>query len=85
MGAHSQVLSYSVILQVRKMEEGGAPKGVTETASGMLITDLSFAQLRDDLLALAPLDREYVKAINTAEADFWRRNQGYRVDFSDKI
>jgi L-galactono-1,4-lactone dehydrogenase len=34
---------------------------------------LSFAQLRDRLMAKAPLDVELIKAINTAEAAFWTR------------
>ena len=36
---------------------------------------MSFAQLRDALLALEPLCREHVVAINRAEAEFWKRSQ----------
>ena len=46
---------------------------------------MNFAQLRDALLALAPLDREHVIAVNEAEAKYWHQAQGYRVDWSDKI
>ena len=46
---------------------------------------MNFAQLRDALLALAPLERSHVVAVNTAEAEFWRRSQGFRVDWSDKL
>merc|ERR1712023_346710 len=46
---------------------------------------MNFAQLRDALLALAPLDRAHVIEVNQAEAAFWTSNQGYRVDWSDKL
>eukprot|EP00965_Chrysotila_dentata_P029480 979776-Pleurochrysis_carterae.AAC.1 len=46
---------------------------------------MNFAQLRDALLALAPLDADHVRAVNKAEAAFWKRSEGYRVDWSDKI
>ena len=36
---------------------------------------MNFAQLRDALLALAPLDREHVIAVNEAEAAYWRQAQ----------
>ena len=36
---------------------------------------MSFAQLRDSLLALAPLDKAHVTSVNRAEAEFWRRSQ----------
>ena len=47
--------------------------------------EMSFAQLRDALLALKPLDREHVIEVNRAEAEFWKAVQGYRVDWSDKL
>jgi hypothetical protein len=42
---------------------------------------LTFAQLRDELLAkgAGPLDKAWVARINAAEADFWRRNSGCLV------
>lgn len=46
---------------------------------------MNFAQLRDALLALSPLDKEHVIAVNKAEAEFWKNSQGYRVDWSDRI
>jgi len=48
-------------------------------------SEMNFAQLRDALLALAPLDADHVRAVNKAEAAFWKRSEGYRVDWSDKI
>ncbi|CAM9823767.1 unnamed protein product, partial [Ectocarpus sp. 8 AP-2014] len=49
------------------------------------ISSLDFAGLRDHLLAVAPLDVSWIKQVNNAEAEFWRRSQGTRVDYSDKI
>jgi hypothetical protein len=40
---------------------------------------LSFAQLRDALLAIAPLNKEWVKEVNGAEAECWKRSEGYAV------
>ncbi|KAJ1460758.1 hypothetical protein M885DRAFT_509177 [Pelagophyceae sp. CCMP2097] len=44
----------------------------------------NFAQLRDALLAHAPLDLEHVKRTNRSEAEFWRRSQGFNVADSSK-
>ena len=49
------------------------------------ITELSFTELRDKLLALAPLDQEHIIKVNQAEAEFWRKSEGYRVGWSDEI
>ena len=47
---------------------------------------LGFAELRDALLAINPLDLEHVKSINRAEAEFWRRSCGTHVgDSSTKL
>ena len=47
---------------------------------------LGFAELRDALLAVKPLDLDHVKKINRAEAEFWRRSQGTHVgDSSTKL
>eukprot|EP00966_Prymnesium_polylepis_P178900 4142251-Prymnesium_polylepis.1 len=46
---------------------------------------MNFAQLRDGLIALDPLNKEHVIEINRAEAEFWKRAGGYRVDWSDKL
>lgn len=37
------------------------------------LLSLSATQLRDRLLALAPLDADWVKRVNAAEAEYWRR------------
>lgn len=49
------------------------------------INELSFTELRDKLLALDPLNVEHVMKVNQAEAEFWRKSEGYRVGWSDEI
>lgn len=49
------------------------------------VAELQFTSLRDELLALAPLDVDWVKKVNAAEAAFWRMSQGTRIDWSDRI
>lgn len=49
------------------------------------ISQLHFMSLRDELLALDPLKVDWLKQVNEVEAQFWRRSQGSRIDWSDKI
>ncbi|KAH7511782.1 hypothetical protein FEM48_Zijuj12G0019200 [Ziziphus jujuba var. spinosa] len=49
------------------------------------INELSFTELRDKLLALDPLNKDHVIKVNKAEAEFWRKSEGYRVGWSDEI
>ncbi|CAG9464777.1 unnamed protein product [Pedinophyceae sp. YPF-701] len=49
------------------------------------VLGLSATQLRDHLLALNPLGTGFVSKVNEAEAEFWRRSQGYRIGWSDEI
>lgn len=49
------------------------------------IMELGFTSLRDELLAIDPLNVEWVKKVNQAEADFWKKSQGTRVDWSDRV
>ena len=46
---------------------------------------LSFADLRTMLLEKDPLDVEHIKSVNRAEAEFWKRSEGYRTGYSDEI
>lgn len=50
-----------------------------------IAAEMSFSELRDRLLAKAPLDKQWVTRVNTAEADFWRRNSGYTLGPSDSL
>jgi hypothetical protein len=50
------------------------------------LNGLSFADLRDKVLAAAPLDPEHVKRVNRCEAEFWKKSVGVTgVDSSDKV
>ncbi|KAM7524453.1 hypothetical protein LguiA_014355 [Lonicera macranthoides] len=49
------------------------------------INELSFTELRDKLLALDPLNTDHVIKVNQAEAEFWKKSEGYRVGWSDEI
>ena len=44
-----------------------------------------FHLLRDKLLALDPLDKDNVMKINKAEAEYWKKSEGYRMGWSDEI
>ena len=46
---------------------------------------MGFGELRDALLAVDPLDIEHVRRCNEAEAEFWRRSEGYQVKPSDEL
>lgn len=48
-------------------------------------TGMGFGELRDALLAFDPLDLEHVQRCNQAEAEFWKRSQGYRIKPSDEV
>ena len=50
-----------------------------------MVSKLSFSQLRDELLDIGPLDVELVKRINKAEAAFWTKSAGIRIDDSTNI
>lgn len=45
----------------------------------------SFSELRDQLVAHDPLNVEYIKRVNEAEAQFWQNSAGTRVDDSTNI
>lgn len=49
------------------------------------INELSFTELRDKLLALDPLHKDHIIKVNQAEAEYWRKSEGYRVGWSDEI
>ncbi|GER52533.1 L-galactono-1,4-lactone dehydrogenase [Striga asiatica] len=49
------------------------------------INKLSLTELRDKLLALDPLNKEHIVKVNQAEAEYWRKSEGYRVGWSDEI
>lgn len=64
-----------------QVQHGVLIQEVSPDATPEEVSTLTFAQLRDELLAkgAGPLDKAWVARINAAEADFWRRNSGYMV------
>jgi len=46
---------------------------------------MSATMFRDALLAANPLNKDWVAAVNRAEAEYWRRSSGTRVGYSDEI
>jgi len=49
------------------------------------VRGMGFGDLRDTLLAFAPLDVTHVKRCNKAEAEFWKKNEGYQIRPSDEL
>ncbi|KAK9794590.1 hypothetical protein WJX73_001185 [Symbiochloris irregularis] len=49
------------------------------------VWQMSWTELRDRLIALRPLDAAWIKRVNQAEAEFWKRSEGYRVGYSDEL
>ena len=49
------------------------------------IKGMGFGEIRDALLAVDPLGFDHVKRCNEAEAEFWRRSEGYQVKPSDQL
>lgn len=60
--------------------ETSPPAHTPESIEGM-----GFGELRDALLAFDPLNMEHVKRVNKAEAEFWRRSEGYQTKPSDQL
>lgn len=51
----------------------------------MDVNELSFTEFRDKLLSLNPLNKDHVMKVNLAEAEYWKKSEGYRVGWSDEI
>jgi L-galactono-1,4-lactone dehydrogenase len=49
------------------------------------LEDQNFAQLREKLLVLDPLNPKHVAQVNRAEAEFWRNSSGERIADSTEI
>jgi L-galactono-1,4-lactone dehydrogenase len=49
------------------------------------VKGVGFGELRDALLAVDPLHVDHVKLCNVAEAEFWRKSEGYRILPSDQL
>ena len=67
-------------------EKLGPLRELLQSATGAApARELSATQLRDELIAARPLDTDWIKQVNRAEAEFWKRNSGRRVGWSDEI
>ncbi|KAG7671357.1 hypothetical protein Ndes2437B_g03998 [Nannochloris sp. 'desiccata'] len=74
---------YSTLFeQVEPMRTLAVSKGAVSPDEA---ASLSATQLRDALLAVAPLDSNWVAAVNAAEAEVWKRSAGTRSGWSDEI
>ncbi|CAM6084490.1 unnamed protein product [Calypogeia fissa] len=49
------------------------------------LSELSFTELRDVLIAVDPLNREHIMKVNRAEAKYWKLSEGYRTGWSEEI
>lgn len=49
------------------------------------IDELCFPSLRGELIMLDPLNTEWLRKINNAEAAFWRKSEGVRIGWPDEI
>mmetsp|Transcript_3853 Transcript_3853/g.8408 ORF Transcript_3853/g.8408 Transcript_3853/m.8408 type:complete len:653 (+) Transcript_3853:104-2062(+) len=56
-----------------------------ETYTAETVKGMGFGELRDALLAFAPLDKSHVRRVNKVEAEFWRRSEGYQIKSSDQL
>jgi L-galactono-1,4-lactone dehydrogenase len=43
------------------------------------------AQFREELLKWDPLDTEWIRRVNLAEEEHWKRSRGFRIGWSDEI
>jgi L-galactono-1,4-lactone dehydrogenase len=49
------------------------------------VESMSLPELRDALVSVNPLDAQWIRRVNKAEAECWRRSAGVRVGWSDEI
>mmetsp|Transcript_97535 Transcript_97535/g.278922 ORF Transcript_97535/g.278922 Transcript_97535/m.278922 type:complete len:385 (+) Transcript_97535:150-1304(+) len=57
-------------------------KRIAPTAATALeesVDSMGFGALRDELLAIDPLNVDHIKRVNQAEADFWTRSESYDI------
>jgi L-galactono-1,4-lactone dehydrogenase len=57
----------------------------SEPYTEQTVRGMGFGELRDALLAVNPLDVQHVRRCNAAEADFWKRSEGYQIRPSDEL
>jgi len=67
------------------MDNNDSNAGEKQPITEESLQGMGFGELRDALLAFDPLDVEHVKRCNRAEAEFWKRSQGYQVRPSHEL
>lgn len=88
---HAATLRYAAYSQDERMDplrsllRGAMKKKKSTVTSEEELLSLSATQCRDALLAVDPLNSTWVKRVNTAEAEHWRRSQGLRAGWNDEI
>jgi L-galactono-1,4-lactone dehydrogenase len=50
-----------------------------------VLSNQGFGDLRDQLIAHDPLNETHIRRVNKAEAEFWRRSEGYQIKPSDQL
>ena len=65
---------------LKELSKGQKDPHTDETLEGQ-----GFGELRDALLAFDPLNGDHVKLINSAEAQFWKKSEGYQIRPSDEL
>jgi L-galactono-1,4-lactone dehydrogenase len=66
-------------------EGAGGPGKLVAAVDPDDVGAMSLPELRDALVAMAPLDARWIARVNGAEAECWRRSAGVRVGWSDEI
>ncbi|KAG1665934.1 hypothetical protein FOA52_004524 [Chlamydomonas sp. UWO 241] len=82
-GAAAAATVYSEKDRVQAMRELYLSK--VPGASADAADSMSFAQFRQALLGVAPLDKDWVSKVNQSEEAYWKRSSGTRVAYSDEI
>ncbi|KAL3159108.1 hypothetical protein ABBQ32_011105 [Trebouxia sp. C0010 RCD-2024] len=66
-----------------KLRQGVAPQEDLPGPTLEAVDRMSGTELRDHLLAIDPLDHLWVARVNQAEAEWWKRCEGYQQGWSD--
>lgn len=70
------ITGFWTLVMICFMVARGALQDGKSEVSPQEVAQMTFSELRDALLSRGALDRDWVRRINEAEADFWRRNSG---------
>ena len=75
-----------LLLEIQPQQSGNNNADLnTKKWDQQTAAQLSFSQLRDILLDIAPLDVAHIRRVNATEAAFWAHSSGVRVADSTEI